>query len=64
MHHTNIILLYLDASPQDTLTRKSFIRLLLHRLRGVASLTSMKWVPVPLLERNNLEISYFRSYDR
>ena len=62
--HTNIILLYLDASPQDTLTRKSFIRLLLHRLRGVASLISMKWVPVPPLERNDLESSYFRSYDR
>jgi len=62
--HTNIILLYLDASPQDTLSRKSFIRLLLHRLRGVASLISMKWVPVPPLERNDLERSYFRSYDR
>jgi len=63
-HHPNIILLYLDTSPQDTLTRKSFIRLLLHRLRGVASLISMKWVPVPPLERNDLESSYFCSYDR
>ena len=62
--HTNIILLYLDASPQDTLTRKAFIRLLLHRLRGVASLISMKGVPVPPLGRNDLESSYCPSYDR
>jgi hypothetical protein len=56
--HTNIILLYLDASPQDTLTRKSFIHLLLHRLREVASLISMKLVPVPPLQRNESESLY------
>jgi hypothetical protein len=62
--HTNLILLYLDAGPQDTLTRKSFIRLLLQRLRGGASHISMKWVPVLPLDRNELERTYFHSYDR
>jgi hypothetical protein len=56
--HPNLILLYLHASPQDTLMRKSFILLLLHRLWGVASDMSMKCVPLQLLERNNLESSY------
>jgi len=62
--HTNIILLYLDASPRDTITRKSFIRLLVHRLRGVASLISGKWVLVLPLKRNDLGSSYFHSYNR
>jgi hypothetical protein len=64
MRHTNIILLYLDASPQDTLTRKSFICLLLHRLRAVASHISMKYVLVPALEHYDLESTHFHSYDR
>jgi len=52
------------CKPQRYLNEEILIRLLLHRLQGVASLKSMKWVPVLPLKRNDLESSYFHSYDR